>query len=164
MTLARFGGTASTLLLPEVRTRDVVVIASKILTNSRRRSSSTGMNCLSARAFPLLPGSRRFRGSADPERRHRDVPRQGARQKRLSVLLGRNEQQVLDAALPRAGTAQRARDRTAAGLLPTTGRFGGRPHHRRRSARALATSAPRSNRARRLLIGCRRNGPHHPVG
>ena len=84
-TLARLGGDEFTVVLPELRDRqDAVMIADKFLESlappvhaRRQRSAYLGQH-----RHRRLPGRRRIDRRTDPQRRHRDVPRQGAGQER----------------------------------------------------------------------------------
>ena len=90
----------------------------------------------------VYPDDGRDAETPDPQRRRRDVPRQGARPRQLPVLHRADEPGGLAPPAARERPAPRDRPRRAARALPADRRRGERPRRRARGAGALA--APRA--------------------
>ena len=163
-TLSRFGGDEFTLLLPEVRTRDdVVVIASKILDKLSAPFVIDGHELFvgASIGIAMYPEAG---DSVESLIQSSDIAMyhvKGRGKNGYQFFADEMNQKVLDAAVARARAAQRVGDGATARLLPTAGRSRGRSHHRRRSAGALATSPPRSDRTGRVPGGRRGSRTHH---
>ena len=163
-TLSRFGGDEFTLLLPEVRTRDdIVVIASKILDKLAAPFVIDGHELFvgASIGIAMYPEAG---DSVESLIQSADIAMYHVKGR------GKNGYQFFSDEMnhkfsTRLSLERELRSALATGqlrvYLPTAGRSDGRTHHRRRSAGALATPAPRSDRAGRIPVGCGRDGSDH---
>ncbi len=161
-TICRIGGDEFVVVLPEVkRSSDVAQVAQKII---EQLSQPVVIEERELIVTPLdrhrgLPRRRARRRDADPQRRRRDVPRQGDGARQLPVLHRADE--PAGVAAPRAGgrPAARARPRRDAPALPADRRHGERQGRRARGAAALAAPGARPGAARRIHPGGRGHRP-----
>ena len=114
-TVCRIGGDEFVVVLPEIkRSSDAANVAAKIIETAvaaGARSRTASCTVTPSIGIAVFPDDGRDAESADPQRRRRDVPRQGDRARQLPVLHRADEPGRL--AAPRAGErpAPRAAER-----------------------------------------------------
>ena len=124
-TVARLGGDEFILLLPGIgRAEDAAKVAEKILETPEVPRSPRGPGAVRHRQHrdQPLPRGRVRRGEPDQERRHRDVPGQGAGTRQLPALHPRHERDRGGAAGAGEQPAQGASRRPARPALPAAAR------------------------------------------
>ena len=165
-TVARVGGDEFVLLLANLEKEHVAPLARKILDEvaaAARRRHPPPLDDDERRDQPL-PRGRRRRRRAPAQRRHRPVPREGARPEQLPALHARPQRGDARAARARVRPEARGRQRRVRPLLPA----GGHPplpgDRRRGGARALAAPAARPPPSRLLHPARGGHAPHRPDG
>ena len=139
--LFRMGGDEFTVLLEDVRgPEEAAMVASRVLEAMAEPLQLAAPRDLGHREHRHRALSARRRGRRAPaeERRHRDVPRQGARPQPLRVLRAGDERARREPDADRGRAAPRAQEPGVRAAFPAAGIGRERPRDRRRGAAALA--------------------------
>ena len=130
--------------------RTVARVGQKMLDRSRapyRDRRPASFTSPAASASHSIPTTAHDPADAAEERRHRDVPRQGAGQQQLPVLLRADEPAFVERLALETSLRARARARRVRAALPAEVDLRSGAHHRRRGADALAASGTRHGAA-----------------
>ena len=160
--VARLGGDEFTLLLPGIHhAEDLAAISRKLVEALREpyRIGGRELRVTASGGISLYPeDGEESRGAAEV-RRHRDVPRQGARPRQLPAVLAGDGGEGARAALARGRAAGGARQAGDDARLPAVPRARDRARGGGRGAPALAAAEPR----RRCRRGTSWRSPTSPA-